>query len=357
MTYYLPGGFAAARFVPRLLMGMALCAAIALPAVFAADNLAAIQNLMRQGQYPQALASVDAYLADRPKDAQGRFMKGLILTELKRPNDAVAVFTKLSEDYPELPEPYNNLAVLYAQQKQYDRARSALEMAIRTHPSYAIAYENLGDVYAKMASQAYDKALQLDTSNAAAQSKLALIRELVSAPGGSHAPSVKPPAATTSPVTTAAAPPAATTTAVATAPAPASAATPPVSPGTPPAPPGKVENGAADAHQELARTLAAWAAAWSRQDVKAYLGHYAGSFKPPGGMSRKAWEAERAERLKRPKWIRVSYGAPQIRIDGKAATARFRQNYQTPSLRNATHKTLTFARVGNAWQIISEQTD
>ncbi len=59
------------------------------------------------------------------------------------------MFTKLSEDYPELPEPYNNLAVLYAQQKQYDKARTALEMAIRTHPSYAIAYENLGDIYAK----------------------------------------------------------------------------------------------------------------------------------------------------------------------------------------------------------------
>ena len=88
------------------------------------------------------------YIRDRPKDAQGRFLKGQILTEMNKPADAIAVFTKLTEDYPELPEPYNNLAVLYAQQKQYDKARTALEMAIRTHPSYAIAYENLGDVYA-----------------------------------------------------------------------------------------------------------------------------------------------------------------------------------------------------------------
>ncbi|HRE18523.1 MAG TPA: tetratricopeptide repeat protein, partial [Rhodocyclaceae bacterium] len=129
-----------------------------------ADNLPEVQKLIKAGQFPQALTKVDAYLASRPKDAQGRFFKGLILTEMNKPAEAIAVFTKLTEDYPELPEPYNNLAVLYAQQKQFDKARTALEMAIRTHPSYAIAYENLGDIYAKLASQAYDKALQLDSS-------------------------------------------------------------------------------------------------------------------------------------------------------------------------------------------------
>lgn len=145
-----------------------------------AQTLPEVQSLMKQGQMPQALEKVDAYISTKPKDAQGRFMRGLILTELGRSADAIAVFTKLTEDFPELPEPYNNLAVLYAQQKQYDKARTALEMAIRTHPSYSIAHENLGDVYAKLASQAYDKALQLDSSNAATQTKLSLIKDLIS---------------------------------------------------------------------------------------------------------------------------------------------------------------------------------
>lgn len=70
--------------------------------------------------------------------------------------EAITVFTRLTEDFPELPEPYNNLAVLYAQQKQYNKARTALEMAIRTHPSYAVAHSE-EIVYAKLASQAYDK--------------------------------------------------------------------------------------------------------------------------------------------------------------------------------------------------------
>ena len=69
--------------------------------------------------------------------------------------------------------------MIYAQQKQYDKAKQALEMAIRTHPSYATAHENLGDIYARLASQAYDKALQIDSSNTSAQTKLAMIRDLM----------------------------------------------------------------------------------------------------------------------------------------------------------------------------------
>ena len=76
--------------------------------------------------------------------------------------------------------------MLYAQQKQYDKAKQALEMAIRTHPSYATAHENLGDIYAKLASQAYDKALQIDSSNTSAQTKLSMIQDLM---GNSGRPS------------------------------------------------------------------------------------------------------------------------------------------------------------------------
>src|SRR5574341_1005217 len=113
-------------------------------------------------------------LAAKPRDAQARFLKGLILTEQGSTKEAVEIFLKLTQDYPDLPEPYNNLAVIYASQGQYDKARAALEQSIRTHPSYATAYENLGDVYATLASQAYDKALQIDSSNTAAKNKLAL---------------------------------------------------------------------------------------------------------------------------------------------------------------------------------------
>ena len=144
------------------------------------DDYQDASKLFRSGQHAQALGRVDGFLKSHPKDARSRFLKGLILTEQNKPADAIDIFTGLTEDYPELPEPYNNLAVLYASQGQFDKARTALEMSIRTHPSYASEYENLGDIYAKMASQAYDKALQLDKSNSTAQTKLKLINELFS---------------------------------------------------------------------------------------------------------------------------------------------------------------------------------
>ena len=298
-----------------IIVGLVLNATVSLAQ---AQSLPDVQRLMKQNQMPQALEKVDQYIASKPKDAQGRFLKGLILTDLGRSADAIAVFTKLTEDFPELPEPYNNLAVLYAQQKQYDKARTALEMAIRTHPSYSIAHENLGDVYAKLASQAYDKALQLDSSNTTTQTKLSMIKELIST---SSKPGSKPTAATETP-------PAKVVADVAKpapAPAPAVAAkseektpTPvvakvenkpeakpeskpdnkPVADATPAdkAPAEKAPVAAGEA--EINKALTAWANAWSRKDVKAYLSYYASDFQTPKGMTRKAWETERAQRAR-----------------------------------------------------------
>src|SRR2546429_6304431 len=168
----------------RLRRGLtALCAAAlcsALPA--RGDDLQDASKFLKAGQHAQALERVNMALKVKPRDPQARFLKGIIVTEQGNSKEAIEIFTKLTQDYPNLPEPYNNLAVIYASQGQYDKARDALEQSIRTHPSYATAYENLGDVYAKLASQAYGKALQLDSSNAGAQNKLSLVRELVREP-------------------------------------------------------------------------------------------------------------------------------------------------------------------------------
>src|SRR5262245_23341084 len=164
----------------RGLVPLCVCLLVAFPA--RADDLQDASRLLKTGQHQQALERVNKVLSQKPKDPQARFLKGLIFTEQGNTRDAIDIFTKLTQDYPELPEPYNNLAVIYASQGQYEKARGALEQSIRTHPSYATAYENLGDVYAKLASQAYDKAPQLDSSNAGAQNKLSLVRDLVGGP-------------------------------------------------------------------------------------------------------------------------------------------------------------------------------
>ncbi|MDP3123437.1 MAG: tetratricopeptide repeat protein, partial [Thiobacillus sp.] len=190
--------------LPRFFAAVAICF-ILVSAPVLANEVQEINQQFRKGDLSGALDRANRYLAKNPKDAQARFLKGLILADQGKTNDAITVFTALTEDYPELPEPYNNLAVLYASQSKFDAAKNALEMAIRTHPSYATAHENLGDLYAKMASLAYDKALALDSKNAAAQTKLALIQDMI---GGQPRKSaaVRPTAAAPKPAAVAAAP-------------------------------------------------------------------------------------------------------------------------------------------------------
>jgi tetratricopeptide (TPR) repeat protein len=161
-----------------------------------AGDIDDVNQLLKAGKQAQALTTVEQSLTTTPRDPQLRFLKGVIQTEMGKPQDAIGTFNKLTEEYPELPEPYNNLAVLHASAGQFDKARAALEMAIRTNPSYSTAHENLGDIYANLASQAYSKALQLGGSSTSLQPKLTLIRELF-APGGKGVnPSATKPVAT-----------------------------------------------------------------------------------------------------------------------------------------------------------------
>ena len=177
---------------------LALGALLARP-LARADTYGDVNQLLRQGKSAQALAQAERYLADRPRDPQMRFLKGMAQSEGGQSAEALATFLQLTQDYPELPEPYNNLAVLYAGQGQYDKAREALENAIRTNPAYATAHENLGDVHLRLAAQAYEQALQLNTGNAAsgaAAAKLARLRALSAPAIGTATPSATAPAST-----------------------------------------------------------------------------------------------------------------------------------------------------------------
>ncbi len=337
---------------------------VASAAVVRADDIQDASQMLRAGQHQQALDRVNKVLAAKPRDAQARFLKGLILTEQGNTKEAVVIFTKLTEDYPDLPEPYNNLAVIYASQGQYDKARASLEQSIRTHPSYATAYENLGDVYSKLASQAYDKALQLDSSNSAAQNKLALVRELVGgAPKGSAAAvAAKPPAKL--PVTVAAAP---AETKPAPAPAPAAAPAPAPAPAAaapepkPPAAPSAAEKpapkvAAASGNDEVLQLLHAWAAAWSKRNVDAYLGFYAKDFKTPKGEPRAEWERGRRTRILAPKTISVEADSPKVSMTGdKQASVTFRQRYRSDNINANSMKTLVLVKTDGGWKIQQEK--
>jgi Flp pilus assembly protein TadD len=143
-------------------------------------ELQEVQKLMAAGQFKLALARADAHLAKNPRDAQMRFVRGVILSELKDTAGAREVFERLTEEYPELPEPYNNLAVIDASQGQLQRARTLIEAALAIRPDYATALENLGDIHLQLSVDAYQRAAKLQPGNRNLGNKLSLSRELLS---------------------------------------------------------------------------------------------------------------------------------------------------------------------------------
>ncbi len=331
-----------------------------------ASDLEDASRLFKSGQHQQALARVNKAIAAKPNDPQARFLKGLILAEQGNGKEAADIFLKLTQDYPELPEPFNNLAVIYASQGQYDKARDALERSIRTHPSYATAYENLGDVYAKLASQAYDKALQLDSANPGAQDKLALARELVGGPLRAEQPTAAAGPVASGPVA------AGSSAVLAAAPAAATASPrPPVETPRPEKPaadiraavkppaaekPAPKPSAFARIEDEVVKALEAWALAWSRQDADAYLAHYAASFSPDGGESRSDWEKSRRSRVTAPKSISVTITSPQVQLTGNSrATVTFRQSYRSDIFNGNSTKTLVFMKNSGRWLIEREK--
>ncbi|MDL2337368.1 MAG: tetratricopeptide repeat protein [Pseudomonadota bacterium] len=143
-----------------------------------ANDVTNITDLFRAGQQTEAMAKLDTLLGDRSERPDLRFLKGTLLVETRRTDEALLVFQQLTEEFPELPEPYNNLAALYAARGEFEKARMALDGALRANPGFAMAHQNLGDVYAQLARLSYQRALKIEPGNAAIPPKLLLLREL-----------------------------------------------------------------------------------------------------------------------------------------------------------------------------------
>ena len=312
------------RFIAALATSLILVSAVA-----HATEVQDINQQFRKGDLAGALQNANTYLGKNPKDAQARFLKGLILAEQGKSSEAIQIFTALTEDYPELAEPYNNLAVLYAAQNKFDDAKSALDMAIRSHPNYATAHENLGDIYAKMASIAYEKSSQLDVNNLLVKTKLALLKDIVSPPVRT---------ATQVPNSMPAAKPALAAPTVALAPSVVKPVYVPTAIG-------------AEA------VVAAWARAWTSRDVDAYLAFYAADFVLPSGLSRADWEAQRRESIALPDRINVRLSGVKTRLNGPdKASVSFKQVYQSDRANTSTQKVLDLAWRDGNWLIVKEMT-
>jgi tetratricopeptide (TPR) repeat protein len=309
-----------------IIRSVAIAATLLLSPLAQAGVADEARELMGQAKYAEALQVLDGHLAKNPQDAEARFTRGLVLVKLNRSDDAVKVFSALTRDYPQLPEPYNNLAVLYAQQGNYEKARDALEAALATHPSYPTAHENLGDIYAALAGAAYNRALMLDQSNTIVRHKLNLIGQLDHVPASATS-ATRSSARSAAPAAPVAAPLEATT--------PASSAE-------------------AEAINSL---LLAWTSSWSSQDLSAYFNCYADDFAPEGGLSRASWQGQRRERITRPKRIAVRAVSPEVAMAGSdRARLSFIQEYESDTFNDQVPKVLELKLVDGNWKITREYT-
>lgn len=319
-------------------------------------DLAKAEQLLGAGQPDAALLEVEAFLADDPTNPDGRFIQGISLARLGRADDAIAVFRDLTNDYREIPEPYNNLAVLLAQNGDYPGARDALEEAVKYHPNYTVAWENLADIYSVMATVAYEKVLQQDPANAVAKQRLAAMSGAVSETTTPAIPTPAPQVPTAKPApavdTLAAVPILPTSTEiedVVEEPAPV------VTNPTPAAPvvPATNFSGEQEAVMVYVRQ---WANAWAEMDVEGYIGAYGSNFQPQDNKTRSEWEKGRRARLSQPSRITLQLSQPAISfLDSDLAMVKFVQDYRSDTYQDTVRKTLLMEREAGAWRIVREQ--
>ncbi|MDH3638926.1 MAG: tetratricopeptide repeat protein, partial [Gammaproteobacteria bacterium] len=292
-----------------------------------------------------ALERLDALLAEDPKNAKARFLKGLALAEDEQYGEAIEILLNLTIDYPKAPQIYNNLGIIYTRVERYDDAIDMFKKAFRVDPEYAEAYENLGDIYVSMAGVAYIGALAIDTKNPAVHEKLASLKKFPAivdrhAAVTKRAVTPKPRATTTESRTPASKRPRSTGWSLSSdeVSSPAS-------------------NIAEETRTSIEQTLRAWASAWSRGDVDAYLKFYDDEFAPAGGMKYERWKQQRRERLTAAQSISVKLENIAIEPQGAdGAYATFRQHYRSANYRDRVDKRLILKRRNGEWRIVREVT-
>ena len=291
-----------------------------------ADELQDVRALIKEGKFSDALGRANQALEKRQGDPAMQFAKGLILSEQKKPAEAIGVFSKLTAEHPDYPEPYNNLAVLFATEGDFAKARAALETALKLNPKYGTAQENLGDVYLQSALQSYTDASKNDVDSLGLKTKMKNVRMSLGL-GATEAPTVAQKARGLT----------------------AAGAKNTSDTGAP-----------LDTQAERALVLGAvnqWVKAWSAKDLSTYFSLYADDFRPSNGESRIQWQRARRARINGKEQIDVQVLSPSVTIEDKMATVNFQQVYVAGRVTSNARKILTLKNQGGNWKIVQEKSE
>ena len=286
-----------------------------------------INKLIEDKNYEQAQIEINALLKSDSDNPQLLFINGVLLSENNKVDEAIKVFESLTKTHPNLPEPYNNLAVLYAQQGDFPKAKHALEQSIKTHPSYATAHINLGDLYTRMASESYNQALQIDGSNKSAKTKLSLIKKLFNfqpirknieitkkASNESEAPKIEELDSKNI-----------------------------------------IENTSNNISlTEIESFIDGWKTSWEQQNFESYINCYSLKFKNNNGQNFEQWKIYRKPRVTNKEKIEIKLTNIKITEINNGFEVSFIQEYKSGNIDSRTNKKLIIETVDNQIKIINE---
>ena len=283
---------------------------------FAQTDIKEIKLLLKNGKYKIAENIINGAIEENLNNPEILFYKGIIETNLGKTNQAIDTFRGLTERFPELPEPFNNLAVLYAEKGQFRLAKEILEQAIKTNPSYLTAHINLGDIFTKMASEAYNKALEIDKSNNIAITKLSMITQLFN-----YNPNTKNTVIdsinTKKEVKI-------------------------------------TQLSKKELKKVILNSIENWKTAWESKDVESYFDSYSSNFIYPNNMTKSQWQKYRTNRILPKKIISISISNIKFKFKKEKIIATFTQNYKSGRLNQTSNKNLTFVAESGQWFIVEE---
>lgn len=289
-----------------LALGLMLCSL----AASANDPYSKIIADQENGRYNEALSQISTLLADNKDDFRALLLKGNVNKLMGNTEQAIDIFKQLIKQFPHMPEPYNNLAVLYADSGQTSLAIETLQQVFSTSHSYSAAFNNLRNLYNEMASSAYREALDIDDKKQGKVSKYTLLNKTISKPAGDK----KDTGGSIS-----------------------------------------MAEQSNDLSKQIQMVLLDWSQAWSSRNIKAYFNHYHGQFVPPNNASRKEWERVRGIRLKKPKFIEIDIvGMSVAKQSDSTVTAMFEQHYRSDSYKDTVVKVLTLKKHKGKWLILKE---
>lgn len=317
--------------MPRLFL---LLFVTALPFSSDGNTLQQLETELKQQKYSHATSTGQALLSQQPENARIQFLTALAFQYNNQPKRAQHYYQKIIRSHPELPEPRNNLAMIYLQQGKHDQAVDLLITSLETHPAYATAWQNLSNLYQGLASEAYRKALseENNASSVLHNIKLTALTSLHLIPVQSKTPGVK------------------TMPQIQLAKAPATPEQENSSKNTNPQ-----TDTAKQLDQILTHIIQNWAAAWGNKQFGTYINAYTANYKG-NNSSHNAWVDYRRSRIKRPGKISVKIS--NIHIKSRNATRAiidFHQTYKSATYQDKIAKRIYLTKINNNWKISREK--